>query len=71
MKSAESKGLNIIDYLLIKREFDTIKSDKMQSKQDKFIDYINKAGYGNKRMTILELMGYKVDLFSTGSGLFQ
>jgi hypothetical protein len=60
-KQAEAIGLKVVDYLLIKYEFDNIKADKFNSKRDKFITYLRKMGYGDKINQILPL--FKVDIF--------
>ena len=73
MKKAEANGIDVVDYLLVKREFDSIKADKFNSIKDKFIDYLNRSGYSDDKRFFLEVVGgYKVDLFGTSStGLFK
>ena len=60
-KKAEAVGLKVVDYLLIKYEFDRIKADGFNTKKDKFITYLRKMGYGDKLNKILPL--FNVDLF--------
>lgn len=60
-KKAEAVGLKVVDYLLIKYEFDRIKADGFNTKKDKFITYLRKMGYGDKLNKILPL--FDIDLF--------
>ena len=54
-KKAEVMGIKVVDYLLIKYEFDRIKADRVNTKKDKFITYLRKMGYGEKLSKILPL----------------
>ena len=60
-KKAEAMGIKVVDYLLIKYEFDRIKADRVNTKKDKFITYLRKMGYGEKLSKILPL--FYDDLF--------
>lgn len=72
MKKAEANGVNVIDYLLAKREFDKMSSDKFKSKQEKFIEYLKKSGYSNNMKFFMEVVGkYKYNPFSSSGGIFN
>ena len=72
MKKAEANGVNVIDYLLAKREFDKMSSDKFKSKQEKFIEYLKKSGYSGNMKFFMETVGkYKYNPFGSSGGIFD
>lgn len=62
IKNAERAGIKPIDYLLVKAQYNIIEGDELFTKKEKFIEYLNSAGYGINLDKYLKYVGgYKVD----------
>lgn len=70
INNARSGNISTVEYLLVKQVFDTMKSDTLTTKKQKFIDYLNSTGRGLKVNAYLKYVGgYEVDSFGLLEGL--